>query len=369
MPYKVLIVDDSSFFQMRLKEIVNEHPDLTVIGVASNGQEAVDMEESLRPDIISMDYEMPFLDGVSAVRLIMAKRKIPIVMLSSMTYEGARITLEALDAGAVDFMPKNFAEVSKNSTQLKNRLHEKLLTFAKSAHPEPISTTPVRSSAPLQTPTPASRVAARPIFSSSPSMPPPMSRIGMNLKGKVKIVVIGASTGGPVAITEIITKLPSDFPAPVVVVQHMPENFTKAFAERLDRQSQLSVREAESGMQIERGCVYVAPGGIQTVFDRGGKALKLMHGDDRINYKPSVDIAFASVANAYGSGVLGVILTGMGADGCEGARVLKEKGSAIWSQDEASCVVYGMPAAVANAKLTDAVLPLGGVAGKLVSDI
>ncbi len=374
MPYTVLVVDDSSFFQHRLKEIINEHQDLKVVGIAANGQEAIDMASQLKPDIISMDYEMPFLDGVSAVRAIMAERPIPIVMFSSMTYEGAAITLEALDAGAVDFIPKNFAEVSNNSAQLKSRLHEKLIEFAAQAKPAPSRSTDelaaeanVRSQrAKEKTAALRQRLANRPAPASS--APASVAASG-KLKGKVQLVVIGASTGGPVALSDIITELPGNFPVPIMVVQHMPENFTKAFAERLNRQSALSVKEAETGDALSRGTVLIAPGGKQLMLDRSGKTVKVIAGDDRVNYKPCVDITFASVANLMGAKALGIVLTGMGADGCEGARLMKSKGAHIWSQDEASSVVYGMPAAVARAGLTDAVLHLAEVGPRLASEI
>src|SRR5688572_26025197 len=229
--YKVLVVDDSSFFQVRLKEIINEHPELNVVGVAANGQEAIDMADQLQPDIISMDYEMPYLDGVSAVRAIMAKRPIPIVMFSSMTYEGARITLDALEAGAVDFIPKNFAEVSRNSAGLKRKLQETLLSFARQAKPRamPLSVYSNKS---------AEQLASKPEPALKPTAPKkaeaPTTR-NRSLRGKVKILIIGASTGGPVALSEVIQKLPATFPVPVVLIQHMPENFTRAFAERLDK--------------------------------------------------------------------------------------------------------------------------------------
>lgn len=381
MVYKVLVVDDSSFFQVRLKDIINEHPNLKVVGVAANGQEAIDLAETLQPDIISMDYEMPYLDGVSAVRAIMAKRPVPIVMFSSMTYEGARITLDALEAGAVDFIPKNFAEVSRNSANLKKKLHETLLTFAGQAQPRAISapvrpipsaaipvisstsTTPTRSAA-----TPTRSEPARSSSSESSARrgveTPPAPR--RNLKGKVKILIIGASTGGPVALSEVLQKLPALFPLPVVIIQHMPENFTRAFAERLDKLCAVRVAEAKEGDMLTPGQVLIAPGGKQLIFDRRG-SVKVLPGDERVSYKPSVDITFASAANVFGGGVLGVVLTGMGADGSEGARLLKEKGAAIWGQDQASCVVYGMPKAVAG--LADEVLPLAQIGPRLIQDL
>ena len=345
MPYTVLIVDDSSFFQVRLKEIIEEHSELKVVGVASNGREAIEQAELLKPDIISMDYEMPLLDGVTAVREILAKRQVPIVMFSSMTYEGATITLQALEAGAVDFVPKNFAEVSRDSDVLKRKLHEKLITFARASKPQ-ASIRFKADSAATQTSKP---VKPAPIRSSTATG---------SLSGKVEILVIGASTGGPVALTDIITRLPENFPLPILIVQHMPENFTKVFAERLHKQSKLSVKEAEHRDKLKAGTVLVAPGGKQLMLDRGGDCVKIISGDDRVNYKPSVDILFASAAQVMGNKVLGLVLTGMGADGCDGARLLKDKGSQIWTQDEGSCVVYGMPAAVAKAGLTDMVLPI-----------
>lgn len=363
MPYKVLVVDDSSFFQIRLKDIIEEHEDLRVIGIAENGQQAVDMEEQLRPDIITMDYEMPYLDGVSAVKQIMAKRRVPIVMFSSMTYEGAKITLDALEAGAVDFIPKNFAEVSRSSIFLKKKLHEKLLLFVqknKVSRTSEILKSDTEPYLPQELRALQNKVRA-PVFE-SPSI---FERKTLPLKGRIRLVIIGASTGGPVAITQILTNLKGNFPAPIIVIQHMPENFTRAFAERLNRQCPLNIKEAELGDRLVPGGVLIAPGGRQLLIDQEGKMVKVMKGDDRANYKPSLDIAFASAANVFGGDVLGVVLTGMGADGCEGARLLKARGSSIWSQDRETSVVYGMPAAVANAGLVDEVLPLEEVAKHL----
>lgn len=357
MVYKVLVVDDSSFFRGRLKDIINEHPELKVVGLATNGQEAIDLAEQLRPDIISMDYEMPYLDGVSAVRAIMAKHPVPIVMFSSLTYEGARITLDALDAGAVDFIPKNFAEVSRNSGTLKKKLQETLLMFARQAQPRAISPSARLAREPH-------RIAAEP--HKRPLADIPHSAPRRTLRGKLKILVIGASTGGPVALSEVIQKLPASYPLPVVIIQHMPEHFTRAFAERLNRICAVQVAEATDGMQLQPGKVLVAPGGKQLMFDRYG-GVKILPGDERVSYRPSLDIAFGSAANIFGAAVLGVVLTGMGSDGSEGARLLKQKGAVIWSQDQASCVVYGMPKAVAE--LADEILPLNQIGPRLVQEL
>ena len=394
MPFRVLIVDDSSFFQHRLKEMLEESPDFKVVAVASNGREAVSLTLEKKPDLITMDYEMPVMDGVSAVRQIMAQQPTPILMFSSLTYEGARTTLDALEAGALDFLPKNFAEVSKDSAALKKRLHDRLRAIAKGSNlgGQSKSSTPPRttsqSNTSLRSPTstvsrqtepvrrpPASATTSpgsltRPA-AAAPSAPPSERRKkDVALKGKLKLLVIGASTGGPVAVLEVLKKLPSNFPLPIVLIQHMPENFTKAFAERLNKQCQVSVKEAENNDRLVPGKVLLAPGGKQLMIDvKGAPSVKIIDGDERMNYKPSVDVAFASAANAYGSHVLGVVLTGMGSDGCKGAGLLKQQGAHIWSQDQATSVIYGMPMAVAKAGYTDLVLPLNDIGDTLVREI
>ena len=373
MAYKVLIVDDSTFFQTRLKEIINSHPDLTVIGIAGNGRQAIEMAQALQPDVISMDYEMPYLDGVSAVRAIMAERPVPIVMFSSLTYEGARITLDALEAGAVDFLPKNFAEVTRGSEQLKRKLQESLLFYAKEARahrPQARRQDGAGPGSARAIPTPE-RSSARPRPTNTHSEPKAgqSKDLSKDLKGHVDLVVIGASTGGPVAVTEVLRQLPASFSVPIVVIQHMPPNFTRVFAERLDRQCAIGVREAKNGEILEPGMVWVAPGGFQLIFDRNRRErIKVMEGDNRMSYKPSVDITFASAAGVFGGRVLAVVLTGMGTDGCEGARLLKERGAAIWTQNQDSCVVYGMPRAIASAGLTDEILSPVDVGARMVKE-
>lgn len=375
MPVRVLVVDDSNFFQHRLKDIINEHPDLKVIGIASNGREAVEKAEQLKPDIITMDFEMPVMDGVTAIKLIMANRKVPILMFSSLTYEGAKVTLDALAAGALDFIPKDFAEVSRSSESLKKKLHERLITLAGAtarvapiAEPKPssISVTPN-----MRAPVPVATVPVR--SSVSTQQDESIKSSGSDnyrLKKQPKLLVIGASTGGPVALAEVLITLPANFPLPIVLVQHMPENFTKAFAERLNKQCNIRVREAVDGDQLQPGLALLAPGGKQLMLDkRNGGSVRVLPDDERVNYKPSLDITFGSAANIYGDKVLGVVLTGMGSDGCNGARLLKEAGSALWSQDEASCVIYGMPMAVARAGLTDKVLSLKDIGPRLVREV
>ncbi len=382
MPLRVLVVDDSSFFQHRLKEIINEHPDLKVVGIASNGREAVEKAEDLKPDIITMDFEMPVMDGITAVKHIMANRKTPIIMFSSLTYEGAKVTLDALAAGALDFIPKDFAEVSRNSAVLKKKLHERLITLARSGQqPAPLASSLTSSATATATSllssttsAMAAHSASRSISSPLPPVVPKPSLVGSpdtyRLKRQPKILVIGASTGGPVALTEVLIALPANFPIPIVLVQHMPENFTKAFAERLNKQCNIRVREAVDGDILEPGLALLAPGGKQLMLDkRSGGSVRVLPDDDRVNYKPSLDITFGSAANCYGDKVLGVVLTGMGSDGCKGAGLLKEAGSQLWSQDEASCVIYGMPMAVARAGYSDRVLSLKDVGQRLAREV
>jgi two-component system chemotaxis response regulator CheB len=373
MPLRVLVVDDSSFFQSRLKEIINQHPDLKVIGIASNGREAVDKAAELLPDIITMDFEMPVMDGVTAVKLIMAHRPVPILMFSSLTYEGARITLDALAAGAMDFIPKNFAEVSRDSDALKRKLHERLVTLARAGSSSPGAATGAGRSSLVQ-PHPAPREPALVMPSRSSGIPTstvkPASANTDNyrLKTRPKLIVIGASTGGPVALTDVLTALPENFQLPIILVQHMPENFTKAFADRLNKQCRIRVREAVDGDILEPGLALLAPGGKQFMLDKRG-CVRVLPDDDRLNYKPSLDITFGSAANVFDDKVLGIVLTGMGSDGCKGARLLKEAGSVIWSQDEASSVIYGMPMAVAKANLTDRVLALKDIGPRLAREV
>lgn len=382
MPLRVLVVDDSNFFQLRLKEIINQHPELKVVGIASNGREAVDKAADLQPDIITMDFEMPVMDGVTAIKLIMAHRPVPILMFSSLTYEGARITLDALAAGAMDFIPKNFAEVSRDSEILKSKLHERLLTLARvglrrqGASDTPISTAKSLPSSAASTPPSASpRAATIAPNVAQPTMTGPASSIASvvdsyKLKKQPKLVVIGASTGGPIALTDVLIALPENFPLPILLIQHMPENFTKAFAERLNKACKIRVREAVSGDALEPGLALLAPGGKQFILDKSNPGrVKVLSDDDRLNYKPSLDITFASAANTYADKVLGIVLTGMGSDGCKGARILKEAGSALWSQDEASSLIYGMPMAVAEANLTDKVLALKDIGPRLAREV
>ncbi|MBA6144496.1 MULTISPECIES: protein-glutamate methylesterase/protein-glutamine glutaminase [Pseudomonas] len=370
MAVKVLVVDDSGFFRRRVSEILSADPTIQVVGTATNGKEAIDQALALKPDVITMDYEMPMMDGITAVRHIMQRCPTPVLMFSSLTHEGARVTLDALDAGAVDYLPKNFEDISRNPDKVKQLLCEKVHTLARSnrrfgsyASPAPAATSaPASSHAPAagvgspaaaRSALPARAPAAVPAAAAAPKRKP------------YKLVAIGTSTGGPVALQRVLTQLPANFPAPIVLIQHMPAAFTKAFAERLDKLCRISVKEAEDGDMLRPGLALLAPGGKQMMVDGRG-AVKILPGDERLNYKPCVDITFGSAAKSYGDKVLSVVLTGMGADGREGARLLKQGGSTVWAQDEASCVIYGMPMAIVKANLADAVYSLDEIGKHLV---
>ncbi|GLO41114.1 MULTISPECIES: protein-glutamate methylesterase/protein-glutamine glutaminase [Pseudomonas] len=373
MAVKVLVVDDSGFFRRRVSEILSADPTIQVVGTATNGKEAIDQALALKPDVITMDYEMPMMDGITAVRHIMQRCPTPVLMFSSLTHEGARVTLDALDAGAVDYLPKNFEDISRNPDKVKQLLCEKVHTISRSnrrfgsyASPAPVAApAPAGSShapasgfaspAAARTPAPARAAApaAAPAHSPAPKRKP------------YKLVAIGTSTGGPVALQRVLTQLPANFPAPIVLIQHMPAAFTKAFAERLDKLCRISVKEAEDGDMLRPGLALLAPGGKQMMIDGRG-TVKILPGDERLNYKPCVDITFGSAAKSYGDKVLSVVLTGMGADGREGARLLKQGGSTVWAQDEASCVIYGMPMAIVKANLADAVYSLDEIGKHLV---
>lgn len=368
MPVKVLVVDDSGFFRRRLKEILAADPNISVVGTASNGREGVDQALALRPDVITMDYEMPMMDGITAVRHIMQKCPTPVLMFSSLTHEGARVTLDALDAGAVDYLPKNFEDISRNPASVQKLLCEKIHHIARSNRrfavapsvapvtPAPAANAPAGARPAVRpAPTPAGAAQAP----ASPASPPPKRK-------HYRLVAIGTSTGGPVALQRVLTQLPANFPAPLVLIQHMPAAFTKAFAERLDKLCRISVKEAEDGDQLRPGLALLAPGGKQMMVDGRGM-VKILPGDERLNYKPCVDVTFGSAAKAYADKVLAVVLTGMGADGREGARMLKQAGSQVWAQDEASCVIYGMPMAIAKANLADAIYGLDDI-GKYLSE-
>ncbi len=387
MTVSVLVVDDSGFFRKRLTEILTASGQINVVGVATNGREGVELAEKLRPDVITMDYEMPVMDGISAVREIMKRHPVPVLMFSSLTYEGARVTLDALEAGAVDFLPKNFEEIARDSSQLQKILVERVLDVAGSrpggkpvttTRPEPSSTAKPASRPERQSPQVRSRSDVPPASSTrrslvepAPDTAAPRQPSRRSPARHYSVVAIGTSTGGPVALQRVLTALPANFPVPIVLVQHMPASFTPAFAERLNRLCRIDVRQAEEGDVLRPGLALLAPGGQQMMIEnRSGQArVRILPGDDRLNYKPCVDVTFGSLARSFPGKTLGIILTGMGADGKEGCRLMKQSGSVIWSQDEKSSVIYGMPMAVARAGLPDEVLSLNDIGPRLIEGV
>ncbi|MCH8496894.1 MAG: chemotaxis response regulator protein-glutamate methylesterase [Marinobacter sp.] len=386
MTVSVLVVDDSGFFRKRLTEILNASGNIKVVGTATNGREGVELAERLKPDVITMDYEMPVMDGITAVREIMKRRPTPVLMFSSLTYEGARVTLDALDAGAVDFLPKNFEEIARDSSQLQRLLCDRIIDVSRSrigARSAPAAPAPAAPAAPAARTTPAARQPAarprpeRPDPVARPAAAPaiatePPARPGKRTPARqYSVVAIGTSTGGPIALQRVLTGLPANFPAPIVLVQHMPASFTPAFADRLNKLCRIEVRQAEDGDVLRSGLALLAPGGKQMMIEnRSGQArVKVLDGDERLNYRPSVDLTFGSLARSFPGKTLGVILTGMGADGREGCRLMKQTGSVVWSQDERTSVIYGMPMAVAKAGLSDEILPLDEFCPRLVEGV
>lgn len=388
MAIRVLIVDDSSFFRRRLTEILSADPELEVIDTANNGREAVDKALALKPDVITMDIEMPVLDGISAVREIMQAQRTPILMFSSLTHEGAKATLDALDAGAVDFLPKKFEDIARDKQEAAEVLRERVRavarrrplgrsTFSSSALARSANLPAGRSS--LTDPARPASEPAKPLTARSMLERPKLteraaavSRSFTSSGKDYKLVAIGTSTGGPVALQRILTALPASFPLPIILIQHMPAAFTGAFAQRLNTLAKIEIKEAEDNDLLRPGVAYLAPGGKQMLVDgsEGQARLRIKEDDSpRITFKPSVDITFATAARIFHDKVLAIVLTGMGSDGREGARMLKQQGSTIWAQDEASCVVYGMPQAIAAAGLMDAEVTLTDVAGKILTEL
>jgi len=366
MTIKVLVVDDSSFFRRRVSEILNQDPELEVIDTANNGKEAVEKAAKIKPDVITMDVEMPVLDGISAVKQIMKASPVPILMFSSLTHHGASATFDALDAGALDFLPKKFEDIARDKEEAIRLLQQKVKEIGKRRLSRFTRTPPTIAEKPA--------LKSRPVKATENNFDA-RRRVSQDVRAtgkKYKIVAIGTSTGGPVALQSILTQLPANFPHPILLIQHMPAAFTPAFAIRLNSLCKIQVKEAQNGDLLKPGIAYLAPGGKQMLVEGRGTSQKIrIYEDDgaRVTYKPSVDITFASVAKSYTDSVLAVVLTGMGADGRDGARLLKQAGSKIWVQDEKTCVVYGMPQAVANAGLADANIPLPDVANRITREV
>ena len=295
------------------------------------------------------------MDGVTALKQIVKVCDARVLMLSSLTYENAKITLDALDAGATDFLLKSYESMSSDSSGLVMQLQKKIRELGGAKKVTPISSPAI----PGRVETRSGEVA-RPV---QPNKPFPASNRGggsISVNSSNKLIAIGSSTGGPVALQKVLTPLPASFPFPITVTQHMPGTFTGAFATRLDGLCALKVVEAQDGMALKKGHIYIAPGGKQMVFDglAHSARIRIRPTDPRLQFSPSVDVTLGSASKLFGGSMLAIILTGMGADGTEGSRLIKAQGGQIWSQDEASCVVYGMPMSVVKAGLSDAQLSI-----------
>lgn len=338
---RVLVVDDSAFMRFSISNYLNKQSDIRVIGSAQNGEEALSLIPRLKPDVITLDVEMPKLDGISTLKQIMSRFPCPVIMLSSMTKEGAVETIQALTLGAFDFVTKPEQKANVNAVMEEVAQKIRRATQAKVWSP------PKRTSfIPKQDPTQKSYKQVR---------------------GKSKhepVVVIGSSTGGPRALNTVIPALPKDLAAPVMVIQHMPAGFTRSLAERLDTLSPLKVKEAVPGDTLKVGQVLLAPGGFHTVFDRSEQATMnqnpAVHG-----VRPAVDVTLTSIVQLYGDQVISVILTGMGHDGTNGSGLVKAAGGKVVTEDESSCVVWGMPRSVYEAGFADIVVPLNDIAGTI----
>lgn len=404
---RVLVADDSAFMRQILADFFNRQPDFETAGVARDGQEAVNKVLELSPDIVTMDVNMPVMDGLQALEIIMREKPTPVVMLSSLTQKGTEHTIKALSLGAVDFISKAGGSISKLDP-IANEILEKCRNAAKAkarnlsalpvprVRPAPKEAPPVTRRIPIpqrrgyQPPSAAQTSQpkeagtnpygvqrynpllagrSRPQPPQPPSGPAPV-KMAPGGAGADKLVVIGTSTGGPQALQNVITRLPGQLPCGVLVVQHMPAGFTKALADRLNMISEVSVKEAEDGDVIEPGHVYIAPGNYHMRLSTDGKARKIVLGQDPPvgNHRPAVNVMYDSVA-ALGRRLVAVIMTGMGCDGCEGMGKIKSAGGYSIAQDESTCVVYGMPKAVVDAGLADEVRPVQEIAQAIVEAV
>ncbi|MFQ5427420.1 MAG: chemotaxis response regulator protein-glutamate methylesterase [Thermodesulfobacteriota bacterium] len=354
---RLLIVDDSSFMRSMLKRMLKAYDDIVIVGMARDGVEGLEKALELRPDVVTMDIEMPRMNGIDATAEIMRSAPVPIIMVSSISQDGAKATLDALDKGAVDYISKNIDNSALDVMQIEKDLVAKIRTFGRSG--------------------PKSRVAAaRPALARerTPAARPAVAagKPRSFATQAIKTVVIGASTGGPKAIQNVLSGLPPGLKVSVLVVVHMPGQFTMAFAERLNGVCSMPVAEAVNDEEVKVGRVLVCPGGAQTRYVRKGAAevrIEINHEPPDALYKPSVDIAVASVAACFNGRTLGVILTGMGYDGRLGMREVKSQGGKTLVQSEETCTVYGMPRAVIDDGRADKVVSLDKIAAEIVNMI
>jgi two-component system chemotaxis response regulator CheB len=343
---RVIVVDDSALVRSLVSEIINRQPDMVCVGVANDPLVAREMIRELDPDVITLDVEMPKMDGLDFLARLMRLRPMPVVMLSTLTERGAEVTMRALELGAIDFVAKPRLGLADGLRDLSGQIVEKI-RVASVAHVHRIGSTQI-----------AAVASSNPSGNWSSS-----SRISTE-----KLIAIGASTGGTEAIKEVLVKMPANAPG-IVITQHMPPGFTTSFAARLDGLCQISVQEARHGERILPGHAYIAPGGRQFSVGRSGAnyVCVVEDGEPVNRHKPSVEVLFLSVAKAAGANSVGVMLTGMGNDGARAMRVMRDSGSYNYCQDEASCIVFGMPREAIAAGAADEILPLVGIADALLS--
>jgi two-component system chemotaxis response regulator CheB len=386
----VLVVDDSVVVRRLIVDALAGAPDIEVVGTAANGLLAQARIDQLKPDVVTMDIEMPQMDGITAVRELRKRHpRLPVIMFSTLSAAGATATLEALAAGATDYVtkPSNVGSVAESIAAVREQLIPRIHALAARRPGTPSTrTTPAGSARPGVTrppggtATPARPVPGRPFLSAAsgattPKVATPASttpaRPSTRPAGRVDLLAIGSSTGGPDALTVLLQALPTSLPVPVVVTQHMPPVFTRMFAERLNRSTPLTVVEAGDGMILAPGTVYIAPGDRHLVLSRRGTStvIGLSSAPPENSCRPAVDVMFRSVSEVFGAAAYAAVLTGMGYDGREGARVLRSTGAEVLAQDEATSVVWGMPGAVVGAGLADAVLPLDQIAPALLSRV
>ena len=357
---KVLVVDDSAFMRKVIGDILAEDPRFEVVARAKDGEEGLRKCQELRPHVVTMDVEMPRKNGLEALREIMAQVPTPVVMVSSLTREGAEVTFQALSAGAVDFVTKPSGTISLDMKKVEEELRQKVWVAStvdlKHLSPKRASLEPVRAERSLAP-------AARPL----PPVPAPGPAFPERRNHRTDLVVIASSTGGPRALQEVIPALRGDFPVPVLVVQHMPRGFTTSFAQRLNDMSAREVVEGSDGLKPRKGMAVIAPGGYHMVVEKWGGELvcRLSDAPPLRSVKPAADMLFLSVADVVGGSVVAAILTGMGRDGTDGARAIREKGGVILAEGPETCVVYGMPRSAVEAGIVEEVLPLPSIPGAL----
>ncbi|HVJ49538.1 chemotaxis response regulator protein-glutamate methylesterase [Desulfitobacterium sp.] len=368
----VLIVDDSPFMRITLQKILNQDPEIKVLDTARDGREGIEKLQTLHPQVITMDVEMPVMNGLQALDEIMRWQPTPVIILSSVTTEGTQATIKALEYGAFDIVAKPSGKPGDDLQVLAQDLIEKVKG---AAHVDPTrlgkKRTPVRTTLKNSPPTFAQSSAVNNLnrTQSQPSRAGASNRSLSYPKHPVEIVAIGTSTGGPSALQTVLPQLPANFPVPVIVAQHMPPGFTGPLAQRLNGLCALNVREGINGEPLKAGTVYVAPAGKQIQVVRRTGQLLLQIGDESpisTLYHPSVDVMFLSLAKEVGKRALGVVMTGMGNDGLKGMREIKALEGFAIAEAEETCVVYGMPRSIVDAGLADRVVPLGEIGHVIV---